>query len=181
MTLMRSQRALVADLPDPDPRILQFLEAWKAVRGDALVPFKRDFDPSLIPQLLSNIWLYELAPDGADFTCRLAGEDINQTWGGNIAGRPAKSLFGPEDHKIVADIWHAVLETPKIYYAKAERMQRNSMYAAERIVLPLRSDASDPIRGYILGASLYSFSNLGNARPERILTNAFHILCSDIA
>ena len=129
----------------------------------------------------SNIWLYELAPDGADFTCRLAGEDINQTWGGNIAGRPAKSLFGPEDYKIVADIWHAVLETPKIYYAKAEKMQRNSMYAAERIVLPLRSEASDPIRGYILGASLYSFSNLGNARPERILTNAFHILCSDIA
>lgn len=180
MNLIRSKQALVADLPNPDPRILQLLEAWKAVLGDELVPLKRDFDPLSIPKLLSTVWLYGLDPDGSDFTCRIAGEDINRTWGGSIAGRAAKTLFDGEDHKIVSDIWHQVLETPLIHYGKAEKMGETALYAAERIVFPLRAEESDPSRGYVLGMSLYTFNNLDKAQPEKILRNAFHIRCSDI-
>lgn len=168
------------DLPDPDSRILRLLNAWKAARHGGAVPRKTDFEPHAIPQLLSKIWLYGLEPDGSDFTCRLAGEDINRTWGGSIAGRAAKTLFGADDHRIIAEIWHAVLETPLIHYGKAEKLQGNEIYAAERIVLPLRGDDADSTKGYVLGMSLYALDNLDKARPERILTNAFHIHCADI-
>ena len=180
MNQIRSRRCLVADLPDPDPKIFQLLDAWKSVRGDALVPLKRDFDPLSIPKLLSSVWLYGLNPDGSDFTCRLAGENINRTWGGSIAGRAAKTLFEGEDHKIVSDIWHQVLQTPAIHYGKAEKVRENSLYAAERIVFPLRAEESDPTRGYVLGMSLYTFNNLDKAQPEKILGNTYHICCSDI-
>lgn len=176
----RAARTTLADLPDPHPYIMQLLDAWREARDGDMVPLKRRFDPSGIPALLAKVWLYARDSVGPEYRCRLAGEDINRTWGRSIAGNTARSLFGADDSAVIAEIWDQVLDTPLIHYGKAEQMLETSFYAAERIVVPLASDGNDGTTGYVLGISLYGSTRLDKVRPEQILTNAFQIHCADI-
>lgn len=171
----------LSELPDPDARILRLLEVWKAARGGKLAPYKRDFDPSSVPRLLSAIWLYRLDPATDDFVCRLAGEDVNRSWGYSIAGNTARHILGDRDYKVVTDIWRKVIGTPLIHYGRGERLYENRMYTAERLVLPLIGDKSKVgSSDHVLGLSLYQFDNVDDVPPQVLLQNGYQVHCSDI-
>ncbi|WP_421876988.1 PAS domain-containing protein [Pacificispira sp.] len=171
----------LSELPDPNIRIVQLLDAWKAARGGQLVPSKRDFDPLSVPRLLSSIWLYRWEPDKSGFVCRLAGEDVNRSWGYSIAGHDARQVLGDKDFEVVTDIWRKILTTPLIHYGKGERLHENRMYSAERLVLPLiGEDSPDGEPDHVLGLSLYELGETGETRPQIILQNAYQVHCADI-
>ncbi len=170
----------LSDLPNPDSRVIQFLDAWKAARGSSLVPYKRDLDPLSFPRLLPCVWLYRHDAESNDFTCKLAGESINRSWGYSIAGQSATQILGA-DHAVVTGIWRTILDTPLIHYGRSERLDGNRMYKAERIVLPMiGDDAPDDRPDHILGLSLYQVGTGEEPRPELLLENAFQIHCVDI-
>jgi hypothetical protein len=166
------------DLPAPSRAALSFIDAWKAARRGHLVPRKQDFDPTLVPSLLPNIWIYRYSRSSDEFVCRLAGERINSAWGYPISGKNSREIFGEADNEAVVAIWKRILGTPLVHYGKQERLSGNMLYSAERVVMPLSGAADE--RNHILGISNYALGGSINLSPPAILDNAFHIHCRDL-
>lgn len=146
-----------------DRRILTFFAAWQALRGGRLVPYRRDFDPMAVASLLSSIWLYRYDSELEDFVCRLAGEDVNQAWGGSIRGLTLRQIVGQEDHRVVLSRWRNIIAKPAIHYGAAmERLTNQELRRAERLIVPLSDDNGDV--NFVIGISLY---RLGPVDPER--------------
>ncbi len=134
--------------------VLAMLEAWREARGDALVPLKTDFDPLSVPRLLRTVWLYRYEPDEGDFVCRLAGEAVEDAWGGTMQGRPLRDIVGADKHPRSLARWRAVVETPLVQYAfHRDTVMPHQPSVAERLVLPL-AEAPGDVR-YTIGISLY--------------------------
>lgn len=176
-----ARKQKLSELPDPDARIMELLDAWKSVRGEGIVPRKRDFDPLSVPRLLPLIWLYRLDPETDDFVCKLAGEDVNRSWGYSIAGHKARRILGDQDYIVVTEIWRKVLNTPLIHYGKGKRLLENRLYSAERLVLPIiGEDAVDARPDHVLGISLYQFGDVDDTPPQILLQNGYQVHCADI-
>ncbi|NMM44553.1 PAS domain-containing protein [Rhodospirillaceae bacterium KN72] len=149
-------------VPDADPRIFQFFDAWNAARAvggvHRTIPYKRDFDPASIPGLLHQTWLYRYDPDLGDFVCNLAGEEVNHAWGKSIRGMRLRDIVGIEDHPTILDRWHRIVGKGMVHYgASRERLTRLKVQIGERLLLPLL-DGEDRV-DYVLGISLYRFGS----------------------
>lgn len=166
------------DLPAPSAAVMQFIEAWKSVRGGNLLPRKQDFDPLSIARLLPDVWIYGYHPEEDVFRCRLAGENVNKAWGHSIAGKGSEEILGVQANVHITAIWKRVLEAPLLHYTKLEHMSENTLYAAERTVVPL-SDAAGG-RNYVLGLSLYTLSGFRRITPPKIPRTAYQIYCRDL-
>lgn len=166
-------------LAGADPRIFQFLDAWRAARGKNMIPKRSDFDPLSIPRLMSCLWIYRFEPDRQDFVVRLAGEEINSAWGHGIRGLPLREVVGEADHQIVLDRWWRILKTPYIQYgAKSERLSALNTKKAERMVTPMSSDDGTP--DHILGISLYTISPVDRTKPALEPQDITRIPCSEV-
>lgn len=164
---------------ESDRRIAQFLDAWNAAKKDNLVPRKSDFDPTVVPRLLSSIYICEWLPDMGDFQCVLAGEEVNKAWGSSLSGKRLGDVIGQDDHPVICDRWHTILDTPEIHYGMVtERMTEQNFYSAERLTVPLSDKGG--IRCYIMGLSLYSFGKIDFTRPALIPEDTIRIACADI-
>ena len=157
------------DLPSPSREINDLLDTWRLARCGALVPLKQNFDPLAVPHLLPSLWLYRLDRGTDTFTCRLAGERINAAWGYSIAGHTSEDIFGVSDNAVIVSIWMAILETPLVHYGRGEVLSGNSLYLAERLVLPLLDEAGEA--NFILGLSLYDFGSTPAAAQVGIVDN----------
>ena len=86
-----------------DPRLRAFLRYWLELRGDRLVPDRRDFDPAEVAPILRYFWICAKEPKTGRFRFRLAGEELlfatprghfDRIAGGDLANRPANSPGG---------------------------------------------------------------------------------------
>ena len=68
-------------------RLRVLLEHYLAVRGGKRMPSRRDIDPTCLAPVLSIIWVNEYEPASGTFRYRLAGEEVNEVFGGSVAGR----------------------------------------------------------------------------------------------
>jgi len=162
-----------------DARLLTFLDAWRASRGGAIVPSKRDFDPFEVPSLLRYAWLYRVDPEAGDLVCLLAGEDVNRAWGGPIKGKTLREVVGEKDHPIVLQRWRAILDTPLVQYgAKDEKLSNQDLWRAERLLLPMTSAGDRP--DHVIGISLYRLAAREEARAPLIEEDIFQVHCMDI-
>lgn len=142
-------------VPDASPKIHSFLGAWLDARGDALVPRRKSFSPMTIPTLLRFVWIYEFDPKRQDFVCRLAGESVNEAWGGSIRGRTIREIVGKIDYPVLRSRWDIIIGEPAIQYgAVEERLSSQETWQAERLLLPMAS--GDGAINVMLGISLYS-------------------------
>ncbi|MEP3115658.1 PAS domain-containing protein [Nisaea sp.] len=166
-------------IPDVKPEIHSFLGAWLDARGDALVPHRKSFSPMTIPTLLRFVWMYEFDPKRQDFVCQLAGESVNEAWGGNIKGRTIREVVGKIDYPAVKQRWDIIVGQPAIQYgAVEERLTSLETWQAERLLLPMASP--DGTINVMLGCSLYS---LQRSVPEGTPTFPEHIIripCADL-
>lgn len=168
-----------ARLVDADPRIFDFLSAWKAARRRTLVPLRRDFDPSHIPGLLRHVWLYRFDPEAGDFVCKLAGEEVNLAWGRSIKGMTLRAIVGPVDHPVMLTRWHRLLTVPLVHYGSAsERLSELETQTAERLLVPLASDP-DTI-DHVLGISLYTIGAADRARSALVPADTIQIPCAEL-
>lgn len=168
-----------ARLPGADPRIFAFFHAWRAARHRSLVPLRADFDPAAIPSLLGHVWIYRLDPDRGDFVCKLAGEQVNGAWGRSIKGMTLREIVGPADHPVMMNRWMQLLTVPLLHYGSAsERLSELEIQSAERLLLPLASDA-DTI-DHVLGISLYTISAANRSRSPLVPADIIQIPCAEV-
>jgi len=168
-----------AELSEADSRIFELLDVWKAARGAALVPDRRDFDPMAVPHLLHFIWMYRFDPASGDFVCRLAGERINDTWGRSIRGRTLRQIVGEADHPTVFGRWQQIMAVPLVQYgAASERLSALEIHAAERLLLPLADE--DGSRNTMLGISLYRITGNNDHRSALVPEDIQRIRCVDL-
>lgn len=166
-------------VPNADPRLHGFLAAWLDARGDALVPRRQSFSPITIPGQLPFVWIYALDPERQDFVCQLAGENVNDAWGGSIRGRTIREIVGEIDYPVVRDRWDAIVKQPAIQYgALNEQMASLEIWQAERLLLPMAS--VDGTINVMLGISLYSMRYMAPEAKSNIPEHIIRIPCADL-
>lgn len=180
MTEAVPSRPTIEDrLSGVDPRIFAFFRAWRAARREAMVPRRVDFDPLAVPSLLLHVWLYRLDPGLDDFVCRLAGEEVNAAWGRSIRGRTLREVVGDADHPTVLRRWRQIVGVPLVHYgAAAERLSALETRSAERLLLPLSSDAD--VVDHVLGISLYRISADSRGRSPLVPEDIVQIPCAEL-
>ncbi len=147
-----------------DKRIFQALDVWRAARKGKLVPRKRDIDPIAMPGLLRYAYIFFAEPHSDQITCLLAGEDINDAWGGPIKGKTLEDIYGDEDYVVLKQRWRMMLDEPLILYGKkTEHYRRRFAWSAERLIMPLTSSGDEPDHAF--GITLYELSTGHNVRP----------------
>lgn len=167
-------------LEDMDPRLHRFLDVWRAARGDACVPWRKDFDPTLVPALLANIYIYRFSDEAGDYVCELAGEQVNEAYGRVIRGESLRQIVGEKDHPVIIERWARILGVPCIHYGTAnETLSNTRMRQAERLLLPFASvqgGAADTI----IGVGLYSTRLKWPEQPPLTPTDILQVPCSEI-
>ena len=171
--------AVTSRLVGADPRVFEFIEAWRAARRGRLVPRREDFDPMAVPGLLGCVWLYRSDPDLDDFVCRLAGEEIKAAWRGNLKDRTLREIIGGDDHAVVMERWRRITAGPLIQYgAAAERGGDGRQCRVERLVLPLAS--ADGMIDHMLGPSLYALASPNLTRTILVPGTTVQIPCAEL-
>ena len=73
----------------------QLVDWWFEARGERLMPALGDVNPVAIPKTLTRIWLCDYLPESGRIRYRIAGDEINDFWGFNLAGRFTDSRMVP--------------------------------------------------------------------------------------
>ncbi|WP_416899932.1 MAG: PAS domain-containing protein [Minwuia sp.] len=174
-------RIIVADsIPESaDPRIFRFLDAWRGARHGRLLPRKRDFEPLDVADLLGCVWLYRYDGEAGDFICRLAGEAVNDAWGGSIRGLTLRRIVGEADYPVMIGRWRRIVSTPLIHYgADSERLSGLSARRAERLLMPMTDDEGEAV--FMLGLSLYRIESADATRPVLTPEDMIQVPCERI-
>ncbi len=167
-------------LADMDPRLHQFLDVWRAARGNAVLPLRKAFDPTSVPTLLSNIYIYRFHADVGDYICELAGEQVNDAYGRVVKGETLLQIVGPSDHPVIMQRWANILGIPCIHYGTAnETLSNTRMRQAERLLLPFVSVAGG-VADTIIGVGLYSSRRKFPDQPPLMPSDIVQIPCSEI-
>lgn len=123
-----------------------FLRYWFQLRGDRLMPERRDIDPAAVAPLLPKMWLWDVVPERKDFRCRLAGEEICALFGRN----PRGTLLGEWVPMGIVDIarprYQRVVDEPAICVAQGMSYVADDKQAwCERVITPMTDGGSTPV------------------------------------
>lgn len=177
---MNGEAVQTPKLAGMDPRLHRFLDVWRAARGDATVPLRKAFDPTLVPTLLSNIYVYRFHEDAGDYICELAGEQVNDAYGRVIKGETLLQIVGAADHPVIMERWARILGGPCVHYGTAnETLSNTRMRQAERLLLPFASAADQPA-DTIIGVGLYSVRRNWPDQPPLMPSDIVQVPCSEI-
>ena len=161
------------------PQIVEFLDLWNRARQGLLAPLRREFDPFEAPRLLRHNWLYRYLPEKQDFVCKLAGENVNEAWGGRLKGKYLSEVVGPDYAADAIRRWRRVIDTPLLLYGSiAGPPDDGSPRVAERLVLPLASSL-DQI-DHTIGISVYSVPQTDRDNIPPVWRDMVEIPCEDI-
>ena len=123
---------------------------WDAVRGDRVMPERRDIDPLELRRTLPRTWIYE-REDNMDFRCRLAGEEINTAYGRPIQNRLARDVIGPKFDEVVRPRWDYALDRGALYHGFSKSSAAGP--TIERLCVPLADKDGRP--RFVFGVSEY--------------------------
>lgn len=115
-----------------------FLDNWEAmVTATGAVPDWNQVDPARISAILPDVWLYEQLDDGADYLCRLAGDEIIQKWGRKMMHRRFTEIVDPAVSGRMIGHLNTVIERHGIGVGLTPKPAEPGWYA-ERIYGPVR-------------------------------------------
>ena len=143
-----------------DARLRALLQHWLDLRGDRLVPERREFDPGQVAPLLSYIWICAREPATGRFRFRLAGDEIRTLLGKPVAGAYVDELF-PDDAGDLEAALGTVLSVPAIHHVNGPLYRDGARrIQAERLALPVSEQGSLQT---VLGATIFSWPRRHNA------------------
>ncbi len=134
--------AVAAPLAPIRSRALRHLvDWWLAARGERRMPALGDVNPVEIPKALTRIWLCDVLPESGRIRYRLAGDEINDFWGFNLAGRYLDDIVPSERLASVTEKCRLAIELPAVVHiagclSLTDEIARNG----ERVILPLSDD-----------------------------------------
>ena len=132
------------------------LEHWLAIRGDRLMPARRDLDPVRIVKTLPRIWICDYEPEGDRFVFRLAGEEIRAVYPTDLRGKCITELFAANERPGILARLHAVIEEPCIAHSiGAIYSMIGRAGSGERLMLPLSKDGR--VGHGVVGATMYDW------------------------
>jgi hypothetical protein len=134
---------LLDHLTQADSR--EFVRSWFAIRGDGLVPARRDVDPAAIARLLPHVWMWEDTPERGDFVCRLAGEAIIRVFQRNPRGLTMAEWVPQPVADVARPRYRRVLDEPAICIASGTSYVAGDKHAwCERVITPLTNGSTEP-------------------------------------
>jgi len=146
-----------------NPRLRLLLEHYLEVRGTKRMPSRRDIDATRLGPVLSIIWVNTYEPAAGSFRYRLAGEEVNEIFGGSVAGRLLSDFVVGDRYvatqrnflKVIGDEVALLASGP--VYRCADRIAMG-----ERLALPLSSDGvtADGIIGATARDALVDFNTV---------------------
>ena len=121
------------------PTLRQAFDYWDAVRGDRLMPARRDIDPASMIPWLRNTFLVDVIRDPLEFRFRLVGTEVVHRFGMEITGRKLRELnLHGREHQTRAE-YTAVAEGRAPRHSVEVTGGRNS-WEIERLLMPLSDD-----------------------------------------
>lgn len=137
------------------PQLRLLLDHYLDVRGGRRMPARRDIDPTRLGPVLSIIWLNEYEAESGTFRYRLAGEEVNEIFGGSVAGRLLSDIVFGDRFEVTNEAFLKVIRDEVALLASGPVYRCTDRIAmGERLVLPL---ASDGVNGDgLLGATARS-------------------------
>lgn len=138
------------------PHLRRFAAAWVGASRGGRIPVKQDFDPGLIPDLLSHVFLWERMADGTDYRCRLLGESFRAIHGRMPGMTPLRDWLPPTIGSVVAAGFDLVVDLPAVWHTQTTASMVGPLLPeitlpVERLSVPLRHDGTM----LVLGMSLY--------------------------
>ncbi|MBL8703848.1 MAG: PAS domain-containing protein [Rhodospirillales bacterium] len=149
-----------------------FLRYWFQIRGDRLMPERRDIDPTALAPLLPKMWLWDVVPERRDFRCRLAGEEITALFGRN----PRGTLLGEWVPMSIVDVarprYQRVIDEPAICVASGMSYVADDKQAwCERVITPM-TEGSGPSPAIVFGITSWRAPDFVPTKIEREETTA---------
>lgn len=143
-----------------NPRLRLLLEHYLEVRGGKRMPSRRDIDATRLGPVLPIIWMNQYEPAAGSFRYRLAGEEVNEIFGGSVAGRLLSDFVVGDRYiatqrnflKVIGD------EVALLAYGPVYRCA-DRIALGERLALPLSNDGvtADGIIGATARDALVDF------------------------
>jgi hypothetical protein len=156
-----SDESAVGSVPETcHPKIRAIHAYWRSIHPAQGLPGRQHFDPVDIPALLANVYMIDVASDGAEFTFRLMGTRAEAFYGGNFTGKPVRSAY-ITDHKsrTYADI-AAMLQDrlPRWRRGPTYYVRNRELAMVERLYMPLARDGTtvDMILGLVVARAVDS-------------------------
>jgi hypothetical protein len=131
------------------PEFRTLYRYWQLKKSEDQLPGRRDIDPSDIPELLSGIYLVDVAkrPDTKSFIFRfrLVGTAHFEINGIEITGMTIEQAFTPDHlHNVRAAYTEVVMsKAPLVTYGARSAVIDKSHLLFDRLLLPLASDGSN--------------------------------------
>ena len=114
---------------------------WVEKRGERLMPAICDIDPLEIRSSLAQVWLCDYLPECGRLRYRLAGEEINDFWGYNLAGKFLDEVIPAERRASVTQKSCMVVDLPAITHDRTRlSLTEDFVRTGERLILPLSDD-----------------------------------------
>lgn len=154
-----------------DPASHQFIRYWFQIRGDRMIPDRRDIDPAALVPLLPKVWLWDFVPERDDFACRLAGEEITAVFGRSPRGTFLGDWMSPAIIDVARARYRRVIDQPAICIASGNSFVERDKHAwCERIITPMTNGGDKP--AVVFGMSVWRMDRLALAKIEREETDA---------
>lgn len=150
------------------PEIRDFAAYYLSIRGERRMPGRRDIDPTAIPRLLANLWLWAFDPASGRFTLRLAGETVARRFPSARRGTALEAFIPPAVLDMIRARYTRVVVTPAGVHAIGDTIvEGGSAVFSERLLLPLGDDgnAADGLIG-ITAFGETAFRDLGFVRES---------------
>lgn len=125
------------------PRLRLLLGHYLEARGDKRMPARRDIDATRLGPVLSIIWLNQYEPESGTFRYRLAGEEVNEVFGGSVAGRLLSDFVVGDRYVATNDNFLKIIREEAAMLASGPIYRCADRIAlGQRLALPLSSDGA---------------------------------------
>lgn len=146
------------------PKIEVLYDYWQSIHpaGGGL-PGRRHLDPVDIPELLPNIWMFDVRRAPLRFRFRLVGTEIVKFTGRDVTGRWLDEIYPDYENTEAFRTHRACVESGRPCYRRSgvlSNLGRNDV-EAERLYLPLAENGREV--DIVLVMTLYS----SDAPPSR--------------
>lgn len=137
-----------------DAKLAGFLRHWASARAGAVAPRRSAIDPGAIAPCLPFVFIYRYDRHTGDFTCSLAGEEINTAWGFSLIGKRQRDFMPPATAARLKARFRAIVETPAILFSGLRGgLALNGPKFVRRIIAPLLRDDGAPYG--VFGIAVY--------------------------